>query len=188
LVPLRNFQIALGLDYVGSYVDPPSHLPIAHLRRWGVRWYIVNNLAPEYAPVLLENGMTPYFHDGNRTVYQDSEASPLVGWESGGVAGIDYRLTANTMQVDADSRQDDQLCLRFASNPFFTASVDGRPTGIATDEYDQMRVHVLAGRHRIVVRYRDPYLILGTLLAAAVAALLTGTVLVRRARSTPATP
>ncbi len=180
LVPAKNDQVGLGLNHIASYVASPGQLPIAHLRRWGVRWYIVSNAATEYPPVLLKNGMTPYFRDGNRTVYQDSEASPLVCWELGGAAGIDYRLTTNTIQVDVDSRQEDHLLLRFASNPFFTASVDGRPTEIATDEYGQMSLRVPAGRHRVVVRYRDRYLVLGTLLAAAAAALLAGIALVRR--------
>src|SRR5208282_94949 len=124
----RNEQIALGLNHMASYDGSPGKLPIAHLRRWGVRWYIVSNGAPEYAPVLLKSGMTPRFRDANRTVYQDSEASPLVSWELGGVEGINYRLTTNTIQVDVNSGQQDYLRLRFASNPFFTASVDGRPS------------------------------------------------------------
>jgi len=181
-VPARNRQIALGLDHWASYVDRPNRLPIAHLRRWGVRWYIVSNGAPEYAPVLIANGLTPYFHDANRTVYQDSEAAPLVSWESGGVAGIDYRLTTNSLQVDVASSREDLLHLRFAGNPFFTASVDGRPIEICTDEYDQMSLRVPPGRHRITVRYRDPYLTLGSLLAGAVAILLAGLALIRRAR------
>jgi uncharacterized membrane protein YfhO len=133
--------------------------------------------------------MTPYFRDQDRTVFQDSEASPLVCWERGGVAGIDYRLTTNTIQVDTDSRQEDHLRLRFVGNPFFSAWVDGGQTELSTDEYGQMSLRVPAGRHRIVVRYRDRYLVLGTLLAAAAAALLAGVALVRRAGSTrPQTP
>ena len=185
LVPARNAQIALGLNHWASYVGPPALLPIAHLRRWGVRWYIVSNAAPEYPPELLKNGMTPYFHDGNRTVYKDSEASPLVCWESGGAAGINYRLTTNTIQADVDSRRDDRLRLRFASNPFFSASIDGHPTVITTDEYSQMSLLVPAGGHRIVVRYRDPYLVLGTLLAATAAVFFAGIALIRRAWFTP---
>jgi hypothetical protein len=184
LVPERNDQVALGLTHMASYLGPPGQLPIAHLRRWGVRWYIVSNGALEYAPVLLKNGMTPYFRDGDRTVYLDSEASPLVCWKLGGVAGIDYGLTTNTIQADVDSHQEDRLRLRFVSNSFFNASVDGRPTEIATDEYGQMSLRVPAGRHRIVVRYRDRYLVLGTLLAAAAAMFLAGIALVRRVRST----
>jgi len=185
MVPVRNNQVGLELNHLASYGGPPDLLPIAHLRRWGVRWYVVSNAAPEYPPVLLKNGMTPYFRDANRTVYQDSEASPLVCWERGGVAGINYRLTTNTIQADVDSRQDDLLRLRFVGNPFFSASVDGRRTEIASDSYGQMILQVPAGRHRIVVRYRDRYLVLGTLLAAAAAALLGGIALVRRARPAP---
>ncbi len=189
LMPARNSEVGLGLDHMASYQGPPGQLPIAHLRRWGVRWYIVSNAAPEYPPVLLKNGMTPQFRDGNRTVYLDSEASPLVCWERGGVAGIEYRLTTNTIQADVDSRQEDRLRLRFVGNPFFSASVDGRQRDLITDEYGQMSLRVPAGRHRIVVRYRDPYFVLGTLLAAAAAALLAGMALVRRARSArPGTP
>jgi preprotein translocase subunit SecE len=189
LVPERNHEVGLGLSHLASYGGPPDQLPIAHLRRWGVRWYIVSNGAPEYPPVLLKNGMTPYFRDEDRTVYHDSEASPLVCWERGGVAGIDYRLTTNTIQVDVDSRQEDHLRLRFVGDPFFNASVDGRRTELATDQYGQMSLRVPAGRHRIVVRYRDRYLVLGSLLAAAAAALLAGVALARRARpARPETP
>ena len=182
LVPASNRQIALGLNYCASYADPPNQLPFAHLRRWGVRWYIVKNGVPEYAPVLLANGLIPTFHDADRTVYQDPEAAPLVSWESGAVAGIDYHLTTNSIQVDVTSSQEARLHLRFASNPFFAASIDGLPVGICTDEYDQMSLRIPPGQHRIVVRYRDPYLALGTLLASAVAVVLAGITLVRRAR------
>ena len=183
LVPLREFPDCAGSGLRGVLRGSSRQLPLVHLRRWGVRWYIVSNAAPEYAPVLLEDGMIQCFRDGDRTVFRDPEANPLVGWESGRAAGIDYRLTTNTIQVDADSHQDDQLRLRFAGNPFFTATVDGRPTAIATDEFGQMSVRVPAGRHRIIVRYRDRYLVLGSLLAAATAAVLAGMIFVRRARS-----
>jgi hypothetical protein len=183
LMPLRNYQVGLGLDHVASFGGPPDQLPIAHLRRWGVKWYVVSNAAPEYAPVLLKNGMSPRFQDESRTVYYDSEASPLVCWERGGVAGIDYRLTTNSIQVDVDSRQEDHLRLRFVGNPFFSASVDGRQTELTTDEYGQMSLRVPAGRHRIVVRYQDRYFVLGVWIAGAAAAALAGLALLRRPRT-----
>jgi len=183
LVPARNSEVGLGLDHLASYGDSPDRLPIEHLRRWGVRWYVVSNAAPEYAPVLLNNGMTPRFRDQSRTVYEDAQARPLVEWEGGGVAGIDYRLATNTIRIDADNRQEARLLLRFVSNSLFTASADGRPAAISTDEYGQMSLRLPAGRHRIVVRYRDPYFVLGTLLAAAAAALLGALALLKRARA-----
>jgi uncharacterized membrane protein YfhO len=127
-----------------------------------------------YPPLLHSYGIRPVFRDAARTVYEDSAAAPLFAWQGGEAAGIKPRIGVNTVELDTSSSRSGPLTLNFVYNPFFSARIDGQPALLARNAAGQMTIQVPAGAHRIVARYRDPYLRYGLLVAAAGLCLALG--------------
>lgn len=166
MVPQANLRVSRGLEQVASFQGPPGQLPVEHLRRWGVKWYVVSNDAPQYGPALASWGMTVAHQDELRTVYVDPQAWPLLYWQQGGAADITYRLSANAVDIVAQNPQHDGLHVNILGHPYFTARLDDEPVPIRTGDHGQMVIDTPAGRHRIRLRYQDPWLAAGGWLAA----------------------
>lgn len=181
LVPEANHSLALRLDYFSSFEREAEFLPWDRLRRWGVRWYVVGNEIRNYDPALLARGLAVIHRDAQRTVFRDPLAQPLVFWEDGGTDPVESRITTNNIQVRTQRPEAGRLCLNFLWKQRFEAQIDGQPSLLESNPDGQMTVNVPAGRHSILVEYRDPDLKPGVWLALAGAALaLLHAIILRR--------
>jgi len=175
LVPETNADLALDLQYLSSFHGQPSQVPWAHLRRWGVRWYVTPSDAPES---LSRWGLIPRFGDTARRIFEDPKANGLVFWEDGRTDPVTYDITTNRMQLRSSAKEAGRLCVNFLWHPLFEMRMDGRPGPLSANVYGQMLLEVPPGEHSIEIRFYDPEFSAGLKIAAAVlAALAAHTVL-----------
>jgi hypothetical protein len=171
LVADANLDSALGMHFVPELNRPLDAKAVAHFRRWGVRWYVIAAYSTVYPPLLESYGIRPVYRDTARAVYYDSAAAPLFSWSGMDPSGIEARMGVNAVSLETSNGHSGLLTMNLVYNRFFSAAIDGRPAEIARSAEGQMTVQVPPGAHRIAVRYRDPYLRYGTVVAAASACL-----------------
>jgi len=180
LMTQANGEATLLLNYEGSWNGPPSHLPVALLRNWDVRWYAVPRTADRlYAPVLVAAGLTLVETREDRVLYRDDAALPLASWNSAEepthhLLPTHYR--GNSMFVAADLPRDALVTVRLLSSSFYDATIDGQRVGWRENPLRQFVLAVPVGHHEIRLRYSDPYFRLGT--ATALLSLAVGTLAV----------
>lgn len=174
LVPETNANLALDLQYFSSFHGHPSQIPWAHMRRWGVRWYVTSYDAEP----LSRWGLVPRFGDTQRRVFEDLQAKGLVFWEDGRADPVDYQIRTNSIQLRSSTKESGRLCVNFLWHPLFQLRLDGRPGSLRSNAAGQMLLDFPAGQHSIEIRFHDPEFMAGLQIAAAVlAALAAHTVL-----------
>ncbi|MEO8198005.1 MAG: hypothetical protein ABI689_14910 [Thermoanaerobaculia bacterium] len=183
LMPKANYLATLGLNYAASYRRPVESLPFSYLRQWSVRYYIVKrDKIDAYEGGLLAQGAKTWRDDPERRVYYDPGGKPLIFWSrTGDDTGIDYQFEGNRVVVMSAIGEDAPLTFSLLFSPFYEALVDGIPVGIRATQIGQMELTAPAGRHRIEIRYSDPYFALGLNLAGLGLAMLGGILVVHRA-------
>lgn len=185
LMPMANYLATLGLNYEASYRRPVESLPFSYLRQWSVRFYVVKrDKVDAYEGGLLAQGMRTWRDDPERRIYYDPGGKPLVFWSrTGDDTGIGYRFEGNRVVATSASGEDAPLTISLLFSPFYEALVDGIPVGISATRSGQMELTAPGGRHRIEIRYSDPYLVLGLNLAGLGLAILGGVLVLRSARA-----
>jgi hypothetical protein len=160
-----NLESALGMHFVPDLFRPFDAKAVAHLRQWGVQWYVVAAYSKVYPEALARLGMEPIYRDAHRIVFKDAAAMPFFFWQEGGGAGIGSHLGINAFEVHTARPIPGRLTMNFVANPFYSAQIDGLAASLSKNGFGQMTIAVPAGAHRITVRYRDPYLRAGFAIA-----------------------
>jgi hypothetical protein len=175
LVAEKNSQAAMGLNYYSLFYTRPdttinlaADLPLEYLRKWGVRWYIVDRRIP-----LKETpGITAQSRDDFRHIYLDSAASPFVYWhDTLRDDEANYRFTTNSVKIASGRKKEGELIVNLLYNPFFVASMDGKALTIIETSDSQMLLRIPGGSHSISVAYRDPYFYKGLYISASILTL-----------------
>lgn len=192
LLSEKNLQAALGLinnSIFNVAADTPldfsRDVPLDYLRKWGVRWYVVNRAIP----LADTAGLLPVQSDRFRTVLQDPAAHSLVYWEGEPQAnGVEYRFTANSLEARTRRDTDGLLVVSVLRHPFFSGYLDGREIPLTETAEGQMVLAIPAGEHQVQLRYSDKNFMLGcmisfSLMAAGAAWLLVRKLLLSRGRS-----
>jgi hypothetical protein len=169
LVSEKNSKASMDLNYYSMFYARPdtiinlaADLPLNHLRKWGVRWYIVDSRIP-----LKEGGQIQLFHsDRFRNIYLDSAARPFVFWQDTlESSGTRFSFCTNTIGIDTERATGGDLILNILHNPFFIATVDGKTAELTETADSQLLLRVPDGRHHVTVTYRDPYFFRGCALS-----------------------
>lgn len=168
--PLRtidNSTACLGMDYIASYDNKSGDIPLDYFQNWGVKWYIVSSReVKRYNEYFKDNDIVSKFEDENRIVYYNKRAKPFFYWQSNQeTTGIEYSIKSNTIYIKTRNDINDTLKINFLSNPFFRITIDSREVNIVKRKLNQMAIFIPKGRHNIVLKYRDPYFLLGVYIA-----------------------
>lgn len=157
-----NLDASLGLNFTGIMGDK-NDIPVEYLRKAAVRWYIVpKDKVDSYSSKLSPYGIIEKYRDENRVVFYDDKAYPMVfNSKNEKVESEDYRVTTNTIALTIDAPQSETIIFNNIYNPFFTGYVDGEKIEVAPIDDIHMSISVPAGKHHILIRYSDPYLISG---------------------------
>jgi hypothetical protein len=157
LVAKENFQAALKLEYSsvcnvfpGVAVNIPEIAPLDYFRSWGVKWYVVDSKVP----LVPTDQLKLVFSDKYRNVLQDENARPLLYWLDDNSA-VSYRFLTNSIEIKSDRQREGDLKVNILFNPYFTASIDGRDTGLSRTDDGQVAVAVPGGKHEVEIRYHD---------------------------------
>ncbi|MEA2490970.1 MAG: hypothetical protein QOH21_2762 [Acidobacteriota bacterium] len=80
------------------------------------------------------------------------------------VRGI--RETANSATIDVESAGDGFLVISVTPHKYWRFTIDGRPARAVVTNIGYQGVSVPAGRHRVVMRYRNPVVLIGAAISA----------------------
>jgi len=164
LVPQRNFNATLGLEYTAVLCMAAERIPFDHLRQWGVQTYILNEpLAPLYEPVFARQGLQRVWADVDRVVMVDPHAAPLAGSRDCRMRGLGR--VGDDFATTVECRRDSLVALRFLFHPYLTVTVDGQPVPLRKASADFVVVAVPAGIHEIRLAYDDPSIDIGISIA-----------------------
>jgi len=191
LLSEKNLHAALDLTNNSIFnvaadtpLDFKRDVPLDYLRKWGVRWYVVNSRIPLKGTEELE-----LVHgDKIRNVLYDPAANRLVYWADNLKAAVaEYRLRTNSVEITTQRGSEGLLVINVLHHPFFRGYLDGREIPLAETEDGQMSVTMPAGEHTLSLKYIDTSFRNGALLSGAFllsAAVLWGAVKFRsRGRS-----
>ncbi len=167
LIPAANAKACLDLNF-SAIIDYGDPIPIDYLRKAAVKWYIVpRDRIDEYSKIFIDYGIIPLYEDENRVVFYDENANSMFFNSDGEkIKSNYYKVTANKIEISVDMQQSDKVILNYLYNPFFKAYIDGKKTELISEDI-QMAVSVPVGKHRVLIKYEDPYLITGAYIAIA---------------------
>jgi len=181
LLSEKNLHAALDLTNNSIFnvaADTPlnfsSDVPLDYLRKWGVRWYVVNSRIPLKGAEELE----PVHGDKFRNVLYDPSAKPLVYWADNLKSAVaEFHFRTNSVEITTQRGSEGLLVINVLHHPFFRGYLDGREIPLAETEDGQMSVAMPAGEHKLSVKYIDSSFRTGALVSCAFllsAALLWG--------------
>ena len=169
LLSEKNSTAALGLYFSADFYvdsDTPFNPPaddLKYFRKWGVKWYILDNKVRFEGSNLLKT----VSQDEHRTVLYDAAAKPFVFWQDDPSAGgSDYLFSTNRINVATERKNSGQLLVNVLYNPFFVATVDGRSEKITETADMQILIPIPPGRHVVEIAYVDPYFVTGLYIAS----------------------
>jgi uncharacterized membrane protein YvlD (DUF360 family) len=162
LLPGNNAAATFGYHF--SAILPEKFLGnFEYFRKAGVRWYIVpaektDDIKEQYPSLRWESDLSDDF----RSVFRDDAALPLI-YSSDGEAleNTGDVNRANTIQVDIEDRRIESISFTYVYNPFFKAYADNEPIPITPVHNMKFDVSVPQGTKQIVIKYEDPYLMIG---------------------------
>jgi hypothetical protein len=163
LMPAANAAATFGLNYQAEWTRSPGEIPFDVLRQWGVRWYLVPPVMErEFVAAFARAGLVRRAEDPARVLYRDPAARPLASWEDDSSAtGLFLARRGNSLLIDAESGAARRVVVAFLGSPFYEATLDGRPAVSESDGLGRIVVALPAGRHRLELRYDDPFFRLG---------------------------
>lgn len=184
LVPAANLNASLNNSLeVGmtAIVKSDVDIPVDYLRKAAVRWYIVpRNKTDEYIQKFNPYGIVKRYEDENRAVFYDAKAYPMVFDSSGmAVESQEYQVTTNSIRLSVDFQQPDIIIFNNLYNPFFKGFIDGKKTELIPVNDIHFSIAVPKGKHNIVVKYMDPYLLAGTYIASGFLCIAAGIWIIR---------
>ena len=166
LISSENLEACLGLNYI-AIIKSDDSIPVDYFRKAAVRWYIIpKNKADEYSKKLSSYGIIEKYADENRAVFYDDKAYPMVFNSNGEkIESQDYRMTTNSIELSIDNKQSNVIIFNNLYNPFFKGYIDGEKTTLIPINNIHFSISVPEGKHNIIIRYKDPYLIVSTYIA-----------------------
>ncbi len=162
LLPGNNAIATLGLNF--SAILPEKFIDnLNYYRAAGVRWYIVpaektDDIKKKYPSLRWESEMSDEF----RSVFRDDAALPLICSSDGDaleITGNENR--ANSICVDVEGKRIESISFAYVYDPFIQAYADNEPVPITPVHLLRFDVSVPQGTRQIVIRYEDPYFIIG---------------------------
>ena len=165
-IPVANSEACLGLNFT-AIIEFNDTIPVDYLRKAAVKWYIVpKDKIDEYLKKFIVYGIIPKYEDENRVVFYDVQAYAMVFNSNGEkIKSEDYRVTANKIEISVEMQQSGTVVFNNLYNPFFKAYIDGKETMLNKNQDIHFSVFVPEGKHKILIKYQDPYLIMGTYIA-----------------------
>jgi len=97
LMPFANSSATFGLNY-GSAIKLLDKDMLSAMRSWGVRWYIAPVTLNSNKQFMENHGLRLAHNDGNRLVYEDPKAAPLVA-DASGAAVPDWHAHGNHFEA-----------------------------------------------------------------------------------------
>ncbi|OOM74857.1 bacterial membrane protein YfhO [Clostridium sp. BL-8] len=166
LITQANLDAALGLNFTGI-VNENDSIKIDYFRKAAVKWYIVpKSKADKYSEKLNAYGIVKKYEDEYRVVFYDEKAYPMVFNSSGEqVESDNYKVTTNNIELNVNLQQSDKIIFNNIYNPFFEGYVDGKKVELKPINNINFFITVPEGKHKILIKYKDPYLIIGTYIA-----------------------
>jgi hypothetical protein len=180
LLSSANSEACLGMNFT-AIISSSERIPVDYLRKAAVKWYIVpESKADEYTIKLSEYGIVKRYGDENRVVFYDAKAYPMVFNSMGEqIESEDYRITTNSIELSVNCQQSDVIIFNNLYNSFFEGFIDGKKTTLTPINKIHFSISVPEGKHHILIRYKDPYLLAGTCLAIAFSILLVSALTIR---------
>ena len=165
LLPEKNFRVTLGMNWrsdfnvaPGTVLDFKEEVPLDYLRKWGVRWYVIDR----NVPVVNTRELQLVASDEFRNVWRDDARKPYAFWsDQADSVGVPCQFGVNSIALATERPTDGLLTVNVLHHPYFKASIDGGGTAITETEAGQMAVAVPKGRHTVTLTYRDPYFVTG---------------------------
>lgn len=159
LLSKKNLAASMGLINNSIFnvpdntpLDFTADVPLDYLRKWGVRWYVVNSRIP----LKGIDGLEPMHSDQFRNVLYDPSARPLVYWADTLKADAsEFSYRTNSVEVSTHRDSEGVLVINVLQNPFFRGYLDGREVPVVETDDGQMSVDIPAGEHSISVKYVD---------------------------------
>jgi hypothetical protein len=174
----------------------PGFVPVAREGKWALyrgppipRASFVSTWTVTDGPSALRAATDPAFRPEQLVLLERSPGVPRTAERTGGAA---YRWTSpQSARVSLVAPTDGIVLVRNTYDAHWRATVDGKPVPVLRADYFLQGIPVTAGRHTIVLTYRDPAIGAGLAGSAIALALLLGTALVlyfrRRRRDGAAT-
>jgi len=159
LLSERNFTAAMGLVNNSIFnvapdtaLDFNADVPLEYLRKWGVKWYVINR----EIPLAGTDGLELVHSDRYRNVLHDPAGKPLVYWAEGLNSSVpEFRFRANSVEIATHGGGEGLLTINVLYHPFFRGYLDGKEVPVAETEAGQISIVVPAGYHRIRLEYVD---------------------------------
>lgn len=175
IIPKKNQDKALGLNLHAYYNELNGNKKeisdLNHLRTWGVKWYVVNNnYVSKYGDLPFEKK----FIDGQRTVYYDGEATPMVYLENNKTKGILFKIKGNKIMFNTSTPQDTNIVVNFLYHPYFKAKAGNEKVAVSSTKEGQILIRIPKGTHNVVLNYTDIDLTKGLLFTSLITALGIG--------------
>lgn len=157
-----NLNASLGLNFT-AIVGSSDPIQVDSFRKAAVRWYIVpKSKVNEYSKKLNTYGIIKKYEDENRVIFYDIKAYPMVFNSSGEkIESKDYHVTTNSIELSVDLQKSDSIIFNNIYNPFFEGFIDGEETMLKPINGIHFSISVPKGKHHILIKYKDPYLISG---------------------------
>jgi hypothetical protein len=154
------------IRYFATYLNL-QEFPINFFRYWGIKWYVLANnetdpksakYANHYSTIMDSLGIELKFEE-DRKIYYDENAKPMIYWaKDQSTEGIKYKINTNSIEVTTQKYlSSDVLVINFLYDPGFTAKIDGEKTNIIGNKKSQLAIKVPQGKHKVEIRYTDPY-------------------------------
>jgi hypothetical protein len=168
LMPQKNFDACLNIKYRACYEG--LDLPLDYLRRWSVKWYILNkNTFPEshffeFKKILENDSLKVFADEPQRLIFHDKKAFPFVYWRrTNSTENIDFEIKTNSLFIKTNSSENQDLIINWLANDSFRAFLNGNKIPIDETEIGQMKLNLPAGKNRIVIKYVNRYFTIGVI-------------------------
>jgi hypothetical protein len=121
-------------------------------------WTTVSSQDEAREAIFVAHGFDP-----SRTLIVESGAPSGAGGPAG-TAGIVERSDGRLV-IETDAAAPEMLLVRQSYDPFWHATVDGRPATVRVADSFEPSLLVPAGRHRVVLAYDDPWIVRGLIVS-----------------------
>lgn len=133
-------------------LDFSADVPLEYLRKWGVKWYVVNS----QTLLAKTEGLELVHSDRFRNVLYDPAGKPFVYWADGqGGAVPGSRFRTNSVEIATQRVGEGLLMVNVLYHPFFRGYLDGKEIPVTETEAGQMSIVVPTGQHKIQLMYID---------------------------------